>query len=170
MPRSRKFGFIHPFPHTPSWHSVKLVKHRDNFTFLPIHLCHVQSKIFWDLHCAHSELRLKSLQCSGTIVFGVSQVGLYQVLERAVFVFSTVIPWDVCRMHSVLFRIHAVFSLCCVLDLGEFRSVNVLGSWCCLQEPQANYQLSDAQTHTRTVWFLLLMYHRHKLLDLIDHK
>jgi hypothetical protein len=33
VPRSRKYGCIHPLPYTPSWRSVKLVKHRDNFTF-----------------------------------------------------------------------------------------------------------------------------------------
>jgi hypothetical protein len=31
--RLRKGGSIHPIPHTPSWRSAKLVKHRDNFTF-----------------------------------------------------------------------------------------------------------------------------------------
>jgi hypothetical protein len=30
--RLRKHGFIHPPPHTPSWHSALLVKHMDNFT------------------------------------------------------------------------------------------------------------------------------------------
>jgi hypothetical protein len=33
VPRSRKCGSIHPLPHTPSWRSAYLVKHRDNFTF-----------------------------------------------------------------------------------------------------------------------------------------
>jgi hypothetical protein len=33
VPRSRKCGSIHPLPHTPSWRSAELVKHRDNFTF-----------------------------------------------------------------------------------------------------------------------------------------
>jgi hypothetical protein len=33
VPRSRKCGFIHPLPHTPSRRSAELVKHRDNFTF-----------------------------------------------------------------------------------------------------------------------------------------
>jgi hypothetical protein len=31
--RSRKCGTIHTLPHTPSWRSAKLVKHRDSFTF-----------------------------------------------------------------------------------------------------------------------------------------
>jgi hypothetical protein len=31
-PRSRKRGSIHPLPHTSSWRSAYLVKHRDNFT------------------------------------------------------------------------------------------------------------------------------------------
>jgi hypothetical protein len=35
VPKSRKCGSIHPLPHTPSWRSASLVKHRDNFTFLP---------------------------------------------------------------------------------------------------------------------------------------
>jgi hypothetical protein len=36
VPRSRKFGSIHPPPpHTPSWRSALLVKRRDSFTFLP---------------------------------------------------------------------------------------------------------------------------------------
>jgi hypothetical protein len=36
-PRARKCGSIHPFPHTPSWLSALLIKHRDNFTFtLPV--------------------------------------------------------------------------------------------------------------------------------------
>jgi hypothetical protein len=34
VPRSKKHGSIHPLPHTPSWHSAELVKHRDNFTLL----------------------------------------------------------------------------------------------------------------------------------------
>jgi hypothetical protein len=34
VPRSRKCGSIHPFPHTPSWRSAYLVKHRDNVTLL----------------------------------------------------------------------------------------------------------------------------------------
>jgi hypothetical protein len=75
-------------------------------------------------------------------------MGMYQVLERVVFVFvfSTLVR-DVCHMLSVLFRIRAVFSLCFLLDLGEFRSGNVLlGSWCCVQEPRSNYQLT--RTHT----------------------
>jgi hypothetical protein len=33
VPRSRRCGSIHPLPHTPSWHSAQLVKHRDNFPF-----------------------------------------------------------------------------------------------------------------------------------------
>jgi hypothetical protein len=33
VPRSRKCGSIQPLPHTPSWRSAYLVKHRDNFTF-----------------------------------------------------------------------------------------------------------------------------------------
>jgi hypothetical protein len=33
VPRSRKCGSIQPLPHTPSWRSAKLVKHRDNFTY-----------------------------------------------------------------------------------------------------------------------------------------
>jgi hypothetical protein len=33
VPRSRKCGSIYPLPHTPSWRSVPLVKHRNNFTF-----------------------------------------------------------------------------------------------------------------------------------------
>jgi hypothetical protein len=32
--RSRKHGSIHPLPHTSSWRSTLLVKHRDNFTLL----------------------------------------------------------------------------------------------------------------------------------------
>jgi hypothetical protein len=34
VPRSRKRGSIHPLPHTPSWRSAYLVKHRDNFILL----------------------------------------------------------------------------------------------------------------------------------------
>jgi hypothetical protein len=37
-PRSRKRGSIHPFPHTPSWHSAWLVKHRDNFIFYSVQI------------------------------------------------------------------------------------------------------------------------------------
>jgi hypothetical protein len=37
VPRSRKYGSIHPLPHMPSWRSAELVKHRDNFT-LPLSL------------------------------------------------------------------------------------------------------------------------------------
>jgi hypothetical protein len=33
VPRSRIRGSIHPLPHTSSWRSASLVKHRDNFTF-----------------------------------------------------------------------------------------------------------------------------------------
>jgi hypothetical protein len=33
VPRSRKCGSIHPLPHTPSWRSAYVVKHRDNVTF-----------------------------------------------------------------------------------------------------------------------------------------
>jgi hypothetical protein len=33
VPRSRKCGPIHPLPHTLSWRSAQLVKHRDNFAF-----------------------------------------------------------------------------------------------------------------------------------------
>jgi hypothetical protein len=33
VPRSRKYGSIHPLPHTSSWRSAELVKRRDNFTF-----------------------------------------------------------------------------------------------------------------------------------------
>jgi hypothetical protein len=32
-PRLRKRGSIHPLPHTPSWSSAQLLKHRFNFTF-----------------------------------------------------------------------------------------------------------------------------------------
>jgi hypothetical protein len=35
VPRSRKRGFAHPPPHTPSWHGDQLVKHRDNFKGCP---------------------------------------------------------------------------------------------------------------------------------------
>jgi hypothetical protein len=31
---SRKYGFIHPLPHTPSWRNASLLKHRDKFTFI----------------------------------------------------------------------------------------------------------------------------------------
>jgi hypothetical protein len=33
VPRSRKRGAIHLLSHTPSWRSVKLVKHSDNLNF-----------------------------------------------------------------------------------------------------------------------------------------
>jgi hypothetical protein len=33
LPRTRIRGFIDLLPHTPSWRSVKLVKHRKNLTF-----------------------------------------------------------------------------------------------------------------------------------------
>jgi hypothetical protein len=33
LPRSRKCGSIHPLPHTPSWRSAYLVKHRDSIAF-----------------------------------------------------------------------------------------------------------------------------------------
>jgi hypothetical protein len=33
MPKSRKHGSIYPLPHTSSWRSAQLVKHRDNFNF-----------------------------------------------------------------------------------------------------------------------------------------
>jgi hypothetical protein len=33
VPRSRKRGSIRPLPHTPSWCSAWLAKHRDNFNF-----------------------------------------------------------------------------------------------------------------------------------------
>jgi hypothetical protein len=29
----KNIGGIHPLPHTSSWHSAQLIKHRDNFTF-----------------------------------------------------------------------------------------------------------------------------------------
>jgi hypothetical protein len=29
---SRKYGSVHPLPHTPSWRSASLIKYRDNFT------------------------------------------------------------------------------------------------------------------------------------------
>jgi hypothetical protein len=32
-PKPRKRGSIHPLPHTPSWRSAWLVKHRNNFCF-----------------------------------------------------------------------------------------------------------------------------------------
>jgi hypothetical protein len=32
MPRSRKYGSIHPLPHTSSWRSDYFLKHRDDFT------------------------------------------------------------------------------------------------------------------------------------------
>jgi hypothetical protein len=32
VPRSRKYGSIHPLLHTPSWRSAYLFKYRDNFT------------------------------------------------------------------------------------------------------------------------------------------
>jgi hypothetical protein len=35
LPRWRKYGSIHPLPHTPSWRSAKFVEHRDNFFFTP---------------------------------------------------------------------------------------------------------------------------------------
>jgi hypothetical protein len=34
VPRSRKYGSIHPLPYTPSWRSDQLVKNRNNFTFI----------------------------------------------------------------------------------------------------------------------------------------
>jgi hypothetical protein len=33
VPKSRKRGFIHQLPHTPSWRSAYLVKYRDKFIF-----------------------------------------------------------------------------------------------------------------------------------------
>jgi hypothetical protein len=33
VPRSRKCGSINPLPHTPSWHNVQLVRHKENFAF-----------------------------------------------------------------------------------------------------------------------------------------
>jgi hypothetical protein len=36
VPRSRKCGATHPLPHAPSRRSTYLIKHRDNFTFLPV--------------------------------------------------------------------------------------------------------------------------------------
>jgi hypothetical protein len=34
VPRSRKYGSVHPLPHTPTWRSALSVKHREDFTFL----------------------------------------------------------------------------------------------------------------------------------------
>jgi hypothetical protein len=44
---SRKCGSIHALPHTPSWRSAKLVKHRDNFIYIMGRFCDgvIQSKI-----------------------------------------------------------------------------------------------------------------------------
>jgi hypothetical protein len=40
VPKSRIRGSIHPLPHTPSWRSAQLVKHRDNFIFFgDVFLC-----------------------------------------------------------------------------------------------------------------------------------
>jgi hypothetical protein len=33
IPRSIKSGFMHLFPHTPSWRNVSVVKHVDESTF-----------------------------------------------------------------------------------------------------------------------------------------
>jgi hypothetical protein len=39
VPRSRKRGsIVHPLPHTSSWRSVELVKHRDKFTLLYLYI------------------------------------------------------------------------------------------------------------------------------------
>jgi hypothetical protein len=36
VPRSRKRGSIHPLPHTSSWRSAQLVKHRNKFTYITL--------------------------------------------------------------------------------------------------------------------------------------
>jgi hypothetical protein len=38
VPRSRMSESIHPLPHMPSWLSAKLVRHRDNFLNLHLHI------------------------------------------------------------------------------------------------------------------------------------
>jgi hypothetical protein len=46
--RSRKRGSLYPLPRTPSWHSVYLVKYKDNFTFtLPLAYRHDSCAEFW---------------------------------------------------------------------------------------------------------------------------
>jgi hypothetical protein len=34
----KKGEAIHQLPHMSSWHSAKLIKHRDNFTFIKMHI------------------------------------------------------------------------------------------------------------------------------------
>jgi hypothetical protein len=43
VPKLRKRGSKYPLHHTPSWCSAYLVKHRDNYTFLPCNF----TRIFW---------------------------------------------------------------------------------------------------------------------------
>jgi hypothetical protein len=52
LPKSRKYGSIYPLPHTPSWRSVLLVKHGDNFTFYLFTSLEGSVRFVhsWDLH------------------------------------------------------------------------------------------------------------------------
>jgi hypothetical protein len=56
LPRSRKYGSIHPLPHTPSWRLASLVKYRDNFTSLPFSNTWECCKLIIDLEKAETSL------------------------------------------------------------------------------------------------------------------
>jgi hypothetical protein len=66
VPRSRKCGSIHPLPHTPSWHSAELVKHRDNFTFVPYGIRSVCLNEEYYLKKCENKTQGRVLHLSGT--------------------------------------------------------------------------------------------------------
>jgi hypothetical protein len=75
--RSRKCGSIHPLPHTPSWCSVQLVKHRDNFT--------VYLYLLYSPLCLPMLLLAQGLNCN--IYFGVLSSAVYFYCPLTIIMF-----------------------------------------------------------------------------------
>jgi hypothetical protein len=73
VPRSRKCGSIHPLPHTLSWRSAYLVKHRDNFTFFVCFPC-FEKKLKQDYDISVLSVCL----CIPPISFWMAETNLYE--------------------------------------------------------------------------------------------
>jgi hypothetical protein len=70
--RPRNCGSIHPFPHTPLWHSAWLVKHKDKFT---LHGTLLADLVFLNFAAWDFKIRLLNIfSCWSTAVFRVMRL------------------------------------------------------------------------------------------------
>jgi hypothetical protein len=140
VPRSRKYGSIHPLPHTPLWCSAQLVKHRDNFTLL-----------YW-IYASHSSVyEVAVLRISELSLLPASPgylLGLFFASEDAgnIFLQNNGLPPNYTVLHSS--KLLYIMQLVCTL----INKQEVLK-----KTHKAYFPTAQISSHMHLLFFFLLL-------------